>query len=210
MLSINRKREIGCRIKKKKYRVFRIFEIKFYSFKNVQILKSKNSHPALKLEYNFFNQTIKQKFLCIVILLKVNNAPHLLLLREKKIKLKFALPGGSFKRDETEISALKRLVSQKISRKTETRIDSFHKIGKWIFPNNDSRVKYAFFPPHLKFQQKELSIFLIELSKIKDFEVDEKWDLLAIPLFEIYDKAGKYGSIISKIPNSITSYLVNL
>lgn len=138
----------------------------------------------------------------------MNRHPHLLLLGDQD-KSRFVLPGGSIKNNENEISAAERILSQKISPQKKIRVDSYSKIGSWIFPNHDLRLKYNFPPPHLRLKQSELSILIIESFKTKEFEIDNHWDLLAVPFFEIYEKDGKYGSIISKIPLSVSSFLID-
>jgi hypothetical protein len=193
--------------KKKIFLILRIYNIYKYSFKNkdkITFLPKKNLKLSIyKTLKNFFD--IKQ-YIGIIILVYVHKFPHILLIRNKKKKKVFCIPGGSVYQMIENNNIVYNILEKKLSLNSKC-CKMFLNVGKWVFPEVDKRVKYPYLPPNRTFIKSELYLYILELENKTKFEVNVNWDLIAVPLFEINENIKKYGSIISKLPTIIFSCL---
>ena len=49
-------------------------------------------------------------------------------------------------------------------------------------------------------------IYMVRLAERMVFAVPKNFKLLAVPLFELYDNAARYGPVIASIPHLISRY----
>nr|UXY87378.1 pre-mRNA cleavage factor Im 25 kDa subunit 2-like [Cryptomonas sp.] len=196
-------------MKKKNIFFFRIFGICDYSFKNKKnFLGPSNLGKNIRHLITSNKCLYSKKYVGIVILVYFHNFPHILLIQNKNKNKTFCLPGGTVQNINESEKILEDLLRKKLFIE-KRKISSFINIGRWVFPEIESRIKYPFSPPHSVSKKKELHIYLIEIKNQSNFEVNIKWDLLAVPLFEIGENVLKYGSIISKLPALLFSFLSN-
>jgi len=135
--------------------------------------------------------------LCVV---HVRNHPHVLLLQIGNTY--FKLPGGRLRVGEEEIPGLKR----KITNKLGTPNAEYHinweirdLIATWWRPNFET-VMYPYIPPHESAPKEVRKMFLVQLPPRGVIAVPKNLKLLAVPLFELYDNAQRYGAVIGAIP----------
>lgn len=65
---------------------------------------------------------------------------------------------------------------------------------------------YPFIPPHVTRPKECKKMYLVTLPRKKVLSVPRNMKLLAVPLFELYDNANRYGSQLSAIPLYLSRY----
>lgn len=65
---------------------------------------------------------------------------------------------------------------------------------------------YPFIPPHVTRPKECKKMYLVMLPRKKVLSVPRNMKLLAVPLFELYDNANRYGSQLSAIPLYLSRY----
>lgn len=84
-------------------------------------------------------------------------------------------------------------------------------LSKWYRPHF-SPLLYPYVPPHIPTTNvKEVrSIFLVHLEPTVYFHLyREDTELVAVPLFELYENTGKYGPILASLPVLLSRVLIN-
>lgn len=84
-------------------------------------------------------------------------------------------------------------------------------LAKWYRPHF-SQLMYPYVPPHLSASSvKEVrSIFLVHLEPMVYFNLyREDTELVAVPLFDLYENTAKYGPIIASLPVLLSRVLIN-
>jgi cleavage and polyadenylation specificity factor subunit 5 len=64
--------------------------------------------------------------------------------------------------------------------------------------------KYPFIPAHITKPKECKKLFLVQMPERKVLAVPKNMKLLAIPLFELYDNAARYGPQLSAIPHLLS------
>jgi cleavage and polyadenylation specificity factor subunit 5 len=104
---------------------------------------------------------------------------------------------------------------------TASRAESLFRVGEvlaqWYRPSFD-RLMYPYLPPHIIQAKETRTVFLIHIT-MKDMNSGglrlavgaptRAMELVAVPLFELLDNAGKYGAVASSIPHVISRLHVN-
>ncbi|XP_074365117.1 pre-mRNA cleavage factor Im 25 kDa subunit 2-like [Apium graveolens] len=144
-----------------------------------------------------------------ILLMHEHNHPHILLLQIGDTFCK--LPGGRIKPGESEIAGLKRKLTSKLGaasagHQPEWQIGEC--VGTWWRPNFEN-VMYPYCPPHITRPKECKKLFLVHLSEKQYFAVPKNLKLLAVPLYELYDNAQRYGPIISTIPQQLSRFQIN-
>ncbi|RYR56296.1 hypothetical protein Ahy_A05g022033 [Arachis hypogaea] len=108
----------------------------------------------------------------------------------------------------TEIEGLKRKLTSKLGPRLQNLVPNW-KIGecvaRWWRPNFE-KFMYPHCPAHIKKPKECRVLYMVHLSDSGDFEVPENLKLLAVPMFELYDNAQRYGPVISSIPEQISRF----
>nr|UXY87872.1 pre-mRNA cleavage factor Im 25 kDa subunit 2-like [Cryptomonas curvata] len=193
--------------KKKLFLLIRIYNISNYSFKN----KKKNifinkKNITLNIYKNLKNFFELKTYIGIIMLVYVHNFPHILLIRSKKKKKVFCLPGGYLFENIENNNFFYKILEKKFDVKS-VNFKNFLNIGKWFFPDFEKRIKYPYLPSHKTSVKTVLYLYLLELETQNKFEVNTNWDLIAVPLFELNDNVKKYGIIIAKLSTNLFSIL---
>tara|TARA_B100001250_G_C19593754_1_gene697497 strand:- start:348 stop:584 length:237 start_codon:yes stop_codon:yes gene_type:complete len=69
---------------------------------------------------------------------------------------------------------------------------------------------YPYLPPHVTKPKETLEVFLVELPEKCYFAVPKTSKLVAVPIFELYDNAEKFGAVASSIPHLLSRIDINL
>ncbi|MED6211341.1 Pre-mRNA cleavage factor Im subunit 2 [Stylosanthes scabra] len=150
-------------------------------------------------------------FTCSFNLLSIqeHNHPHLLLLQIGNTFHK--LPGGRLKPGENEIEGLKRKLTSKIGFNFPDRVPDWQIgecVARWWRPNFE---RYVYpYCPNITEPKECRMIYMVHLSGTEYFAVPQNLKLLAVPFFELYDNAQRYGTIISKIPHQLSRFQFNM
>ncbi|PAV14920.1 cleavage and polyadenylation specific factor 5 [Pyrrhoderma noxium] len=140
--------------------------------------------------------------------------PHILMLQIANAF--FKLPGDYLKPGEDEIEGLKRRLDERLAPPSESRqfnpgqsVDNDWEIGdclaQWWRPNFETFM-YPFIPAHITKPKECKKLFLVQMPEKKVLAVPKNMKLLAIPLFELYDNAARYGPQLSAIPHLLSRY----
>lgn len=84
-------------------------------------------------------------------------------------------------------------------------------LARWYRPQF-SPLMYPYVPPHLSMtSMKEIrTVYLVHLEPLVYFNmVQPDVELVAVPLFDLYDNASKYGPIIASLPALLSRVLIN-
>lgn len=140
--------------------------------------------------------------------------PHILMLQIANAF--FKLPGDYLKPGEDELEGLKRRLDERLAPPSDSRqfnashgIDNDWEIGdclaQWWRPNFETFM-YPFVPAHITKPKECKKLFLVQMPERKVLAVPKNMKLLAIPLFELYDNAARYGPQLSAIPHLLSRY----
>lgn len=148
-----------------------------------------------------------------VLLLQDHQHPHVLLLqqgtRENPV---FRLPGGRLRPGEGDIEGTKRKMSSKLAPPRE-QLSATHQakwmveeqLAVWWRPNFET-LMYPYLPAHVTKPKECKKIFMVRLAEKMVFAVPKNFKLLAVPLWDLYDNAARYGPVIASIPHLISRY----
>nr|XP_019011675.1 cleavage and polyadenylation specificity factor subunit 5 [Kwoniella pini CBS 10737]OCF50456.1 cleavage and polyadenylation specificity factor subunit 5 [Kwoniella pini CBS 10737] len=143
-----------------------------------------------------------------IMLVTSHGFPHVLVLQVANAFYK--LPGGYLDPLETDSAGL-------IARLNEQLGVPFSPSGKrgdwkvgdllttWWRPNYDT-FYYPYIPVHISQPKECKKLYLVELPKNKTFAVPVNMKLHAIPVYEFYDNAARYGPQFSGIPYVLSKY----
>ncbi|KAG8215733.1 nucleotide hydrolase-domain-containing protein [Butyriboletus roseoflavus] len=140
--------------------------------------------------------------------------PHILMLQIANAF--FKLPGDYLKPGEDDIDGLKRRLDERLAPPSESKqfnashgVDNEWEIGdclaQWWRPNFETFM-YPFIPAHITKPKECKKLFLVQMPERKVLAVPKNMKLLAIPLFELYDNAARYGPQLSAIPHLLSRY----
>ncbi|KAH0835583.1 nucleotide hydrolase-domain-containing protein [Lanmaoa asiatica] len=158
--------------------------------------------------------------------------PHILMLQIANAF--FKLPGDYLKPGEDDVDGLKRRLDERLAPPSESKqfnashgVDNEWEIGdclaQWWRPNfetfmvrlitdplhSEPRLRafqYPFVPAHITKPKECKKLFLVQMPERKVLAVPKNMKLLAIPLFELYDNAARYGPQLSAIPHLLSRY----
>ncbi|KAG6917413.1 hypothetical protein DXG01_002682 [Tephrocybe rancida] len=127
--------------------------------------------------------------------------------------VRFHIPGDYLKPGEDEIDGLKRRLDDRLAPPQDSQqfntthgIDNEWEIGdclaQWWRPNFETFM-YPFIPAHITKPKECKKLFLVQMP---ERTVPKNMKLLAIPLFELYDNAARYGPQLSAIPHLLSRY----
>ncbi|KAH3746295.1 cleavage and polyadenylation specificity factor subunit 5 [Pelomyxa schiedti] len=144
-----------------------------------------------------------------VMLVHQHKHPYVLLLQ---IGTYFKLPGGKLHVGEEEIAGIKRKLTKKLAPPPSASAVSHmpqweigEVLSKWWRPNFETHF-YPYIPAHVTRPKECKKLYLVELPARCVFAVPKNLKLLAVPLFELYDNAQRYGPIISSIPQQVARF----
>ncbi|KPI39004.1 Pre-mRNA cleavage factor Im 25 kDa subunit 2 [Cyphellophora attinorum] len=122
----------------------------------------------------------------------------------------FKLPGDYLLPTDDEITGFKNRLNERLSPTTpqsdeDLEWDVGDCVAQWWRPNHETFL-YPFLPAHVSRPKELKKLYLIHLPKKKLLSVPKNMKLLAVPLFELYDNAPRYGPQLSAIPHYLSRY----
>ncbi|KAA8917487.1 hypothetical protein TRICI_000353 [Trichomonascus ciferrii] len=119
----------------------------------------------------------------------------------------YKLPGDYLNPGEDELEGFTRLLRNKISPEdgSDSEWDVGECIAQWWRPNFESFM-YPFIPPHITRPKECKKMYLAHLPRNKTFSIPQNMKMVAVPLFELYDNATRYGSQLAAIPIYLSKY----
>lgn len=150
--------------------------------------------------------------------------PHVLLLQVANAF--FKLPGDYLAPGEADVEGLKRRLALRLGKATEKKQDDAEGEGgmqidvedseadeweisdclaQWWRPNYEGFM-YPYVPAHISHPKEVKSMYFVQLPERKVLTVPQNMKLLAIPLFELYDNAVRYGPLLAAVPHLLSKY----
>ncbi|BGP12739.1 hypothetical protein JCM10213_008877 [Rhodosporidiobolus nylandii] len=139
--------------------------------------------------------------------------PHVLLLQVGNAF--FKLPGDYLRQDEGDVEGLKDRMHLRLGPETkdgEVAMDGTSTPDSWEIgdsvaqfwrPNFESFM-YPYIPAHITKPKEVKTMYLVQLPERQILTVPKNMKLVAIPLFELYDNAVRYGPQLSAIPHLLS------
>ncbi len=128
----------------------------------------------------------------------------------------FRLPGGRLRAGEGTTEGLKRKLANKLAAPNESNeanlrasFDILDQLSTWYRIGFEPQM-YPYLPPHVTKPKETLEVFLVELPEKCYFAVPKTSKLVAVPIFELYDNAEKFGAVASSIPHLLSRIDINL
>ncbi|KAI9328665.1 nucleotide hydrolase-domain-containing protein [Zopfochytrium polystomum] len=141
-----------------------------------------------------------------VLVVHEHGHPHVLMLQIANAF--FKLPGDALKPGEDEIEGLKRRLDLRLAPASDGAAPDWE-IGEllavWWRPNFESHM-YPYTPPHITKPKELKKVFLVHLPDKKLLSVPKNMKLLAVPLFELYENAQRYGPQLAALPHMLSRF----
>mmetsp|Transcript_4151 Transcript_4151/g.11592 ORF Transcript_4151/g.11592 Transcript_4151/m.11592 type:complete len:198 (+) Transcript_4151:150-743(+) len=133
-----------------------------------------------------------------VLIVHEHGHPHVLLLQSEDNE--FQLPGGVLKPGEDDKEGLLRKLQDSLGTDNQTqnwKVDDL--LCTWWRPNFE-KFMYPYLPPHVTKPKECSKQFLVTLPEKCAFRVTQNLQIIAIPLFELFDNHIRYGHPIAGLP----------
>lgn len=188
-----------------------VYPLSSYTIGTKEPLPEKHATPAAKLAAIQEAYAVEGARRSVegIVLVQEHNHPHILLLQYGPNQ--WRLPGGRLRPGEGEIEGLQRKLSNKLSPAIGQDVDwqICELAGTWWRPNFEQHF-YPYLPPHITKPKESRKVFVVQLPAGCTFAVPKNLKLLAVPLFELYDKSARYGADIACIPMLLSRFNLNL
>uniref|UniRef100_A0A7S0N1Q4 Pre-mRNA cleavage factor Im 25 kDa subunit n=1 Tax=Pyramimonas obovata TaxID=1411642 RepID=A0A7S0N1Q4_9CHLO len=144
-----------------------------------------------------------------IVLVQEHNHPHILLLQVSADE--WRLPGGRLRPGEGEVEGLQRKLVNKLAPAAGPPVnwEISECAGVWWRPNFESHV-YPYLPPHITKPKECTKIYVVQMPERCTLAVPKNFKLLAVPLFELYEKAQRYGPSIAAIPQLLSRFNISM
>ncbi|KAI5476823.1 cleavage and polyadenylation specific factor 5 [Pseudohyphozyma bogoriensis] len=124
-------------------------------------------------------------------------------------------PGDYLKPDEGDIKGLEARLERRLGQAESKGVEkSEQKAGGWVVKDliaqwwrpNYEGFMYPYIPAHVANPKEVKSIYLCQLPERSVLAVPQNMKLVAVPLFELYDNAVRYGPLLSAVPHLLSKY----
>ncbi|KAF6262916.1 cleavage and polyadenylation specificity factor, 25 kDa subunit [Scenedesmus sp. NREL 46B-D3] len=184
------------------YSVFPVVNYKFGAKQPKPEKDNSTEQRLLRIKQKYDAEGVRRT-VDAILLVAEHSHPHVLLLQYGQSHF-FKLPGGKLKPDEDEVAGLRRKLELYVSPESEL-LRSPWDIGE---PNFDT-VFYPYNPPHITRPKEVKKLFMVQLPENTYFGVPKNYNLVAVPLFELYDNFSRYGPVIASIPSMLSRLRLN-
>ena len=83
------------------------------------------------------------------------------------------------------------------------------KLGTWWRPNFESPL-FPFKPAHVTEPKESRSVYLVSMPEEAFLAPATNFKIIAVPLHELYDNAGRYGPVVASVPQMLASVQLNI
>ncbi|KAI8848761.1 cleavage and polyadenylation specific factor 5 [Chytridium lagenaria] len=144
-----------------------------------------------------------------VLVVHEHGHPHVLMLQIAETF--FKLPGDSLKPGEDEVEGLKARLNAKLAPVKDGMLEEANdwEVGEllavWWRPNFETYM-YPYIPAHITKPKEMKKIYLVHLPEKKLLSVPKNMRTAAVPLFELYDNAARYGPQLSALAHLLSRF----
>jgi len=182
----------------------KLFPLGNYTFGTKEPLYERD--PSVQARFTRMREDYKQhgmrQTVEAVLLVHEHGLPHVLLLQLGNTF--FKLPGGEVAKGESQVNALKRLLTDTLGKPDQPiswQVEDT--VANWWRPNFEPP-QYPYLPAHITKPKEHKRMFLVQLPEKALFAVPRNYKLVAAPLFELYDNSAGYGPIIASLPVALS------
>ncbi|KAK9828531.1 hypothetical protein WJX72_000619 [[Myrmecia] bisecta] len=189
-----------------------VFPVQNYNFgiKDAKVEKDSSIAERLQRMQQKYQREGTRRSVDAILLVHEHNHPHVLLLQIGAAF--FKLPGGRLRPGEDEKKGLERKLSNHLSPTSEALLTEWE-VGECVSvfwrPNFEPAL-YPYLPAHITKPKEVKKLFVVPLPERCYFAVPKNLKLIAVPLFELYNNAERYGPVISAVPHLVSRFKVNL
>ncbi|CAN6666304.1 hypothetical protein TRVA0_038S00210 [Trichomonascus vanleenenianus] len=191
----------------------RIYPVSNYTFTTKDIQPEEDSSVVARLArlQSQYEEHGMRRSCEAVMLCHDHGFPYVLLLQ---IGTFCKLPGDYLGPGQDEMTALKeQLTNQLAPAENSTGADDEENynwdvdecIGQWWRPNFETHL-YPYIPPHCTRPKECKKVYLIRMPGRKVLSVPRNMKLIAVPLFELYDNAARYGGQLASLPLHLSRF----
>ncbi|KAJ1976344.1 hypothetical protein H4R35_002739 [Dimargaris xerosporica] len=164
---------------------------------------TQNDHETIKADYDSHGMRRTVEALLIT---HLHNHPHVLILKTAA-STRFQFPGGVLKPGESEQQGLQRILDALFNAEAGAESEEPKSmawtvgecVSNWWRPNFDANM-YPYLPPHIADPKEHRKLYLVPLPEKLEFTVPTGQELIAIPLFDLYQHKTKFGNQIAAVP----------
>lgn len=145
-----------------------------------------------------------------LVLVHQHRFAHVLLLQRADGTGDYALPGGRLRPGESDEDGLARKLRVKLTPDgtDDDQLDIGERLCNWYRIDFSPRF-YPYIPAHVTKPKEELHVYSVSLPEKFAFSVPKNMQLVAIPLYDLFDNAKAYGNVIAAVPSLISRFHVN-
>ncbi|GAA5870016.1 hypothetical protein JCM16303_001874 [Sporobolomyces ruberrimus] len=195
-----------------------IYPLSNYSFasKEPQVEEDASVNARLQRLEDDFEKHGMRRTVEGLLIVHEHGHPHVLLLQVANSF--FKLPGDYLKPGEGDIDGLKKRMQKRLGPENElsdTTMDNgwddkladgweiADAVGQFYRPNFEGFM-YPYIPAHISNPKELKTWYLIQLPQSQVLTVPKNMKLIALPLFELYDNAVRYGPQLAAIPHLLS------
>ncbi|KAI7858714.1 Cleavage/polyadenylation specificity factor subunit 5 [Circinella umbellata] len=188
-----------------------LYPLENYTFgaKDAQPEEDSSVAARLKRLENDYETQGMRRTVEAVMVVHQHNHPHVLMLQIANAF--FKLPGHYLQPGVDEREGLKTILNEKLGAAdpkewaNEPQWEIGECLSTWWRPNFESYM-YPYIPAHVTHPKEKKTLYLVHMPPNKVLTVPKNMKVLAIPLFEVYDNAARYGAQLSAIPHLLSRY----
>eukprot|EP01096_Ripella_sp_DP13-Kostka_P014189 TRINITY_DN6329_c0_g1_i1.p1 TRINITY_DN6329_c0_g1~~TRINITY_DN6329_c0_g1_i1.p1 ORF type:complete len:218 (-),score=74.12 TRINITY_DN6329_c0_g1_i1:10-633(-) len=177
-----------------------LFPLSNYTFnlKSPRIEKDKSVAERFERMKRMYDEQGRLNSVEGVLIVHQHNHPHVLLLRIGTTFYK--LPGGRLKPGEDDISGLKRKLNNKLAPEGQELDWEIGDLMCNFWRPHFDQTQLPYMPPHVTKPKECRKIFFVHMPENADIYVPRNLNLIAVPIFELFENSRCYGPLIATIP----------
>ena len=143
---------------------------------------------------------------------------HVLLLQRADGKGPHYLPGGRLRPGESDTDGLARKLRAKLTPTPNASSSGDDAVPAELEPGDHlatwyaidfSTTLYPYLPAHCTAAREELRVYAVPLPENFAFSVPRNMQLIAVPVYDLFENSQQYGNVIAAVPSLISKFHMN-
>ena len=169
-------------------------------------LRAKNREEEKEHFRKRYTELGLRRSVAAVLLVHEHRFAHVLLLQRADGTGDFFLPGGRLRPGESDLDGLTRKLQAKLTPDGTAKSDGLE-VGELL--SNWYRIEcggrfYPYLPAHVSAPKEELHVYEVPLPESFAFSVPRNMQLVAIPVYDLFNEPDTYGNVIAAVPSLIS------